>query len=227
MDCDPNALLSKSYSLQGPLEQYCNRLGIPLYLKTPGKHCAVAERSGRTVYEHCTAAMQDAGVNATVFMGCAVRMFEQISRCTPKLVLGWRTPHEVLTGKKPVVCQHRPFAPALIYKNKTARGTQAAFKSRVHQGIYLGCAPRQPLGTFLLLNLQTSKKCTTLIGRELFKADPTWPKCKSAHSINHRLSRSYGTGGFSPFLKSAESGTPQSTIPSDENDLFSSDSPEA
>ena len=161
MDCDPNAVRSSSYSLQGPLEQYCNRLGIPLYLKTPGKHCAVAERAGRTVYEHCTAAMQDAGVNAAVFMGCAVRMFEQISRCTPKLVLGWRTPHEVLTGRKPVVCQHRPFAPVLIYKGKTARGAQAAFQPRVDRGIYLGCAPRQPLGTFLILNLRTSKKCST------------------------------------------------------------------
>ena len=53
------------------------------------------------------------------------------------------------------------FAPALIYKNKTARGTQAAFQSRVHRGIYLGCAPRQPLSTFLLLDLQTSKKFPT------------------------------------------------------------------
>jgi hypothetical protein len=114
-----------------------------------------AERAGRTVYEHATAMLFDAGL-APRWWPFAVAHYADVSNSIATKTLTWKTPIEAHFNIKPCVSHFRCFGcPVFIHKSKVNRDSPAAFTSRTQRGIHLGNAVDAKLGVYLIFNLET------------------------------------------------------------------------
>ena len=151
-------LVQNDPSFLTEFQQFCLDKSIALKISPPNHQemNAIAEKSGgRDVYEHATALLHHAGVS-TRFWPFAVQHYADTYNSVPRPSTDNKSPYEKHYGIKPYIGHYRVCCcPAFLHKDKKARGTTAAFSSRVDRCIHLGIARDSPPGTYLLYKLST------------------------------------------------------------------------
>jgi len=145
--------------------QLCLDLGIGLKISPPNhqEYNGIPEKSGgRDVSEHVTALLLHSGISLKFWpfavqhyvdcLNVVVRPNFSNTAETPK------SPYFREYEVAPYLGHFRVFGcPAFLFKDKAARGSNAAFSSRVDRCIHLGVERHSPPGTYLLYKLLTKQ----------------------------------------------------------------------
>ena len=153
-------LLKNDPTVVTSFQQSCLTLGIALKISPPyhQEMDGVSEKSGgRDVYEHATALLYAAAISMR-FWPFAVQAYVEISNYIPRPSTNNQSPYFQHYGLIPYIGHLRHFGcPAFVHQDKAARGTTAAFSSRVERCIHLGTARDSSPGTYLLYKLSTKQ----------------------------------------------------------------------
>jgi hypothetical protein len=145
-------------------QRACADRGIALGTAPTGCHNenGRAERSGRTIYEHGTAAAETANVDAVRYSSFAAGFANYTMNRTPLKSIEMSTRFYVTHGRQPFVGHmHVPFCPVLVPLDKKARGPTPHWRRRTRRGMFVGYPSDQREGTYLIWCFDTCTLITT------------------------------------------------------------------
>ena len=162
---DRNTTLVSSHpGLYTKFEEFCLEKGIALKISSPQHHDenGTAEKAGgRDLYEAATCRLKTANLPSE-FWSMAVVQSAMARNREGRAHLKGKTPFELHFGIKPWIGDIRVFGcPAFVTRDKSQRGANGAFRSRVFVGINLGWQPQSKHGCYMIYNLKTKRVINT------------------------------------------------------------------